>query len=362
MSADVVITGCGVVSPLACSAAELAGRLAAGEQAVDGDGARVAEIPLTVVPAAARSRIGRLDRVCRLTLAAAYLAVDDAALPLPLAVPERVGLVFGTGLGCLLSDAEFYEKVVAQGAPAASPRAFAYTVSSAAAGEVSIALGIHGPNATLHMGMAAGAGALGHAADLIRLGRADVVIAGGADALDTALVEALRAMRLLKTPARSRPFTDAVPGVWPGEGAAIAVLESADHAAARGAPAIARVLAHAAGFEPTLTGRTRVADGIAGVLRQAMTAPPDLVLASAQGTPLDAVEAAALTAAGAGAAPVIAPKAQLGDAFGASSALAAALAPYLAARRVLVSAVCPAGSVGAVLLEPLGARLARPPR
>ena len=81
----------------------------------------------------------------------------------------------------------------------------------------------------------------------------------------------------------------------------------------------------------------------------APSARPDLVLASAHGTPLDALERAALAAAGVGDAPIIAPKSSLGDAFGASSALATAMAPYLDAERVLVSAICPAGSVGALL-------------
>src|SRR6187397_2537119 len=141
--ADVVITGFGVVSPLGHSAPELARRVAAGERAAaDANGVRIGEIPLDAVPPAARTRIGRLDRLCRLALTASFLAIDDAGLALPLERPERVGLVFGTGLGCLLSNAEFYEKVVAHGAAAASPRVFAYTVSSAAAGEVTIALGI----------------------------------------------------------------------------------------------------------------------------------------------------------------------------------------------------------------------------
>lgn len=344
---EVVLSGIGLVSPLGADAAAVAERLRAGERC-----ARVADIPLDVVPPAARTRIGRLDRVCRLALAASYLAVDDAGLALPLAAPERVGLVFGTGLGCLLSDAEFYDKVVSQGAAAASPRVFAYTVSSAAAGEVSIGLGIHGPNTTLHMGMAAGAGAIGYATDLIAGGRADVVLAGGADALDAPLVEGLRAMRLSKTPAQSRPFVDAVPGVWPAEGAAILVLEDAVHAAARGATARARVAGHAAGFEPTLASRAPVADGLIAVLRAVLAdqPPPDLVLASAHGTPLDALERAALDAAGLAGVPIIAPKQGLGDAFGASSAIAAALVPHLGAARVLISAICPGGSIGAVVL------------
>lgn len=351
---EVVITGSGVVSPLGHQARAVARRIAAGERAADDDGggARVGAIPLEVVPAEGRTRIGRLDRVCRLTLAATYLAIDDAGVTLPLARPERVGLVFGTGLGCLLSDAEFYEKVVAQGAAAASPRVFAYTVSSAAAGEVSIALGIHGPNSTLHMGMAAGLGALGHAADLIGQGRADLILAGGADALDAPLIAALRDMRLLKRADQARPFADAVPGVWPAEGAAIAVLEDAAAAAARGARPLARVLGQAAGFEPTLTARAPRPDGLVAVLRRALADQPrpDLILASAHGTPLDAVERAALDGAGLAGIPVLAPKLHLGDAFGASGALAVALAPWFDAERILVSAVCPGGSLGALLL------------
>jgi 3-oxoacyl-[acyl-carrier-protein] synthase II len=347
---DVVITGSGIVSPLGQAAAEVARRIRAGEQ-----NAHIADIPLDGVPAAARTRIGRLDRVCRLALAGSYLAVDDAHLALPLAQPERVGLVFGTGLGCLLTDAEFYDKIVAQGAAAASPRAFAYTVSSAAAGEVSIALGIHGPNTTLHMGMAAGIGALGYAVDLIGQGRAETVLAGGVDALDAPLATALGDMGLLKSPAEARPFVDAVPGVWPSEGAAIAVLEDAAHAAARGADARARVLGHAAGFEPTLTSPTPAADGLAAVLQRTLHGHrrPELVLVSAHGTPLDAVERAALETVGLAGVPRLAPKSHLGDAFGASSALAAAIAPHLGVERVLVSAICPGGSLGAMLLERL---------
>src|SRR6185295_702351 len=108
--------------------------------------------------------------------------VGDAGLPLDLDAGERTGLCFGTALGCLLTNAEYYDKIVEQGPSAASPRLFAYTVSSAAAGEVSIALGIHGPNVTQHVGFAAGLGAVGYGFDLIEMDRADVVLAGGADA------------------------------------------------------------------------------------------------------------------------------------------------------------------------------------
>lgn len=354
MTGAVVITGFGIVSPLGHSLPELARRVAAGEQAATtADGSVIASIPLDVIPAAARTRIGRLDRLCRLALAASYLALDDAAVALPLAAPQRVGLVFGSGLGCLLSNAEFYAKIVAQGAAAASPRAFASTVSSAAAGEVSIALGVHGPNTTMHMGLAAGVAALGYAMDLVGGGRADMVLAGGVDALDAWLATALRDMGLFKTPAQARPFLDAVPGLWPSEGAAIAVVESAAHAAARGARVRARLLAYAAGFEPTLSGRAPLPHGVVATLRRALAGQPApaRVLVSAHGTPCDAIERAALQAVGLGAVPVVAPKACLGDAFGASGAFAAALASAGAPTPALISALCPSGSIAALLVE-----------
>src|SRR5439155_3593013 len=130
-------------------------------------------------------------------------------------------LSFGTGFGCLLTDAAYYQKVVEHGLAAASPRLFAYTVSSAAAGEVSIALGVKGPNVTTHMGFAAGLGAVGYGFDLIQMGKADVVLAGGADVIGPALVTALQDMDLLKPRSAARPFRDAVPGVYPSEAAVV---------------------------------------------------------------------------------------------------------------------------------------------
>jgi len=365
----VVITGFGVVSPLGHSVEELMRRLATGERAasVAGGGVMIDPIPLEAVPVEGRGRIGRLDRVCRLFLAASYLAVRDAALPLPVADAERVGLSFGSGLGCLLSNAEFYAKVVEQGAAAASPRVFAYTVSSAAAGEVSIALGIHGPNATSHMGLAAGLGAIGYGYDLIQLGKADVVLAGGADANGPALVEALRDMRLLKDAQAARPFRDAEPGVWPSEGAAVAVLEREDRARARHARTWARIDGYAAGFEPSFTTRAPDSQGVAAVLRRALAvsrrSPAEIaaVVASAHGTPLDACEDAALrdVLAEAAVKRTVTPKEQLGESFGASGAFGVAIAAGIlaeprpaAASAVLISSLCYSGSLAAMVVSP----------
>jgi len=291
------------------------------------------DIPSDAVPAEGRARLGRLDRLCRLMLQAAHQAVADAGLALDADAAERVGLCFGTGLGCLLTDAEFYQKIVEQGAKAASPRLFAYTVSSAAAGEVSIALGLKGPNATEHAGLAAGLSAVGHAFDWLESGRADAVLAGGGDACGPALVDGLRAMGLLKTAAAARPFRDATPGIRPAEGAVVLVLRNAV------APPRLAVAGYAAGFEPTLAGARPQARGIAETMRRALAqagiagGDVDLVIGSAHGTPLDAAELAAVRDV-LGARPLVfAPKAVFGETFAASPLLGLALLEALRGHR-----------------------------
>ncbi len=339
MTESVWITGLGVVSPLGCTMDDLMRRVAVGERAAsqpDG-GALVEEIPVAAVPADKRARLGRLDRLSRLFFAAAHLAADAAELRIAAEEADRIGLSFGTGLGCLLTNEEYYRKIVAQGPAAASPRLFAATVSSAAAGEVSIALGIHGPNVTAHAGLAAGLGAVGYGCDLIRMGKADAVLAGGADAIGPALADGLRDMGLLKSAEQARPFTDAMPGVWPSEGAVVAVLESAERARQRGARCWGRIDGYAAGFEPSLARRARTPRGIAATMRRALVLggrradEVGAVFASAHGTPLDATEQLALREVFDGARqPIaVAPKAALGESFGASGVLALALAAGL---------------------------------
>lgn len=335
---DVVVTGIGLVSPRGSCLTDLTERFAAGVRAPEGeDFLAIPEsaMPLDVIPAEKRLRIDRMDRLCQLLLVASYLAIEHAGLVLRNTDRERVGLSFGTGLGCLLTNAAYNWKIVEGGPAAASPRLFAYTVSSAAAGEVSIALGIKGPNVTAHMGLAAGLGAVGYGADLIQTGKADVVLAAGADVVGPALVDGLRDLGLLKAASDgTTPFRDAAPGIFPAEGAVVVVLEGAAHARARGAPRLARLEGYSAGFEPTLARHQRAPKGIAATLRRALersgrsVADTGLVFTSAHGTPLDEIERSAVAAVfGSGTDPILfAPKACSGEAFGASGALALALA------------------------------------
>jgi 3-oxoacyl-[acyl-carrier-protein] synthase II len=335
MTGPVVITGLGVISPLGLTPGQVAERFCAGRRALrplsevgvgEAVGAPLDEIPVDVIPADKRSRIGRLDRLCRLFLSAAY---DDVHA-------DRFALSFGTGLGCLLTNAAYNQKLVEHGPAAASPRLFAYTVSSAAAGEVSIALGIKGANVTSHAGLAAGLQAIGHGFDLISMGKADVVLAGGADALGAPLVRGLADMHLLKRRAAD-PFSAPEAGVCPAEGAAVVVLERRDRARQRGARVLARIEGYAAGFEPTLTQRQREGTALADTMRRALARSAraageiGLVIASAHATALDAVELAALRSvlADSSTPAVCAPKTAWGEPFGAQGALAVVLATAL---------------------------------
>lgn len=330
----VAITGFGIVSPLGCSIDEMTEHFLAGAGVESSSGGSVVQdIPIRMLSGETRSRIGRLDRLSRLFLSASHLGVQSAQLIVGDVGGERVGLSFGTGLGCLLTDEEYNRRVVEQGPALASPQLFAYTVSSAAAGEVSIALGIKGPNVTAHMGFAAGLGALGYGFDLIQSGKADVVLAGGADAIGPALIDALRDMCLLKTADRARPFVDATPGLWPAEAAVVAVLERADHARERGAACWGRIRGYAAGFEPTLPDVDGTSTGVVATMQRALQesglSPPEvaLIVASAHGTPTDRIEREAFEQVFAGRVPVVlAPKASIGDSLGASGPLGLALA------------------------------------
>src|SRR5262245_65835715 len=99
----------------------------------------------------------------------------------------RLGIVLGTAFGCLLTNAAFQRRFADGGPSAASPRLFAATVSNAAAGELAIAYRLGGPAITLTAGGVAGLAAVGHALDLLRTGHAEVLVAGGMDAVDAPL-------------------------------------------------------------------------------------------------------------------------------------------------------------------------------
>ena len=247
-------------------------------------------------------------RSVQLALAAARLAIADAQLE---ADPDRVGVVVGTGVGNLDLVESALDRVRAgeRLAPSVAFRVF----SHAAACEIARALDLRGPIATLTSGCNSGADALGLALDWIRLARADVVLVGGTEAeLSPSFFSIMGAARALvvqhnDTPAAaSRPFDQGRDGNVPGEGAAFLVLESAEHAARRGArirAAVRGYASRAAGDRPSYDpfNPAFLPDPMVRAIREALAdagiTPRDVSAVSANGSSsvfYDVVEATAI--------------------------------------------------------------------
>ena len=197
-------------------------------------------------PSAAR----RMERFAQMAVAAARLAIGDASLDLDAIDRSRVGCVLGTGIGGIGAFEEQVRVLAERGPSRVSPRLVAMMIPNMAAGQVAIQLGITGPNDCTVTACAASGHAIARAVDLIRAGRADVVLAGGAESAITPLtVAGFCAARALSTrnddpEGASRPFDSGRDGFVVGEGSTVLVLEDRDSAMARGA----RIYAEIAGY------------------------------------------------------------------------------------------------------------------
>ena len=167
---------------------------------------------------------------------------------------DRVGVMMGVGIGGLEVTGENYKILFDKGPDRVSPLAFPELIPNEAAGNISIALGTKGPAQVVATACASSTDALGFALDMIRAGRADVMVAGGSEAVITEFtVGGFMKMRALstqfnETPEKaSRPFNADRDGFVMGEGAAVLILESEEHAKARGA----KVYAELAGYGAT---------------------------------------------------------------------------------------------------------------
>jgi len=265
-----------------------------------------------------------LDRTGRLALVGVELALADAGWTLERRKSDTVGLVVGTMLSGAHTIGEFDRRALRAGPEYASALDFSNTVLNAPAGQVAIWQHLRGINSTIAAGAASGVQALGYALQLVRTGRADVLVAGGVEDVSFESVLGFsRAGRLASPgdggPCDGVPFDAARTGALLGEGAAFLVLEAEETAAARGARTIGRVSGAANGFDPGALAAT-----IGRALRDADTPAGGIgaVSASAHGSPdLDRREAAAIEVALGTAVPVTAIKAMTGETLGASGAL-----------------------------------------
>jgi 3-oxoacyl-[acyl-carrier-protein] synthase II len=254
----VVVTGLGATTPLGGDVASTWESLVAGRSGARKLPADWAPVPLPVqiaAPAAVdpatvldRVQARRLDRCEQLAIVAAREAWAHAGSPE--VDPDRLAVVVSSGIGGVASTIAAYDIMNDKGWQRLSPYTVPMLMPNGAAGWISIELNARAEVHTTVSACASGAEAIGYAIDIIRAGRADVVLAGGTEAAIIPLnVAAFAAMRALSTrndePERaSRPFDKGRDGFLLGEGAGMVVVESAEHAARRGAP----VHAIAAGF------------------------------------------------------------------------------------------------------------------
>jgi 3-oxoacyl-[acyl-carrier-protein] synthase II len=182
----------------------------------------------------------KADRYCQLAMVAAQQAMEQSGLGQP-ADPFRAGVIIGSGIGGMLTFEEQHSRLIDRGARGVSPMFIPMMISDMAAGLVSIRYGFKGANYCTVSACASGGHAIGSAYDQIKLGHADIMITGGAEsAVCPMALAGFANMKALSTrnddPATaSRPFDAERDGFVLGEGAGILVLESAEHAEARGA-------------------------------------------------------------------------------------------------------------------------------
>jgi 3-oxoacyl-[acyl-carrier-protein] synthase II len=183
----------------------------------------------------------RADRVAQLGVAAAMDAVTDAGLTDAVIDPARCGVIVGTGVGGLTTHEEQERIYMEKGPTRVSPMFVTMMMPNATAALVALQYGFTGPNLCITTACAAGAHAIGEGMRLVRDGSADVVVVGGTEAAITPLaLAAFHRMGALSNrsddpAAASRPFDADRDGFVMGEGAGVLVLESWDHAEARGA-------------------------------------------------------------------------------------------------------------------------------
>jgi 3-oxoacyl-[acyl-carrier-protein] synthase II len=249
----------------------------------------------------------RLDRNVLLSLAAATEGWADAGID-GVYDPSRVGVLFGTAIGGIIGIVEQVETLRDRGPDRVSPYFIPSVLPDTASGQIALQLGIRGPNYAPVSACATGSTSVGEAAEVIRRGDADAVLAGGAEAALTPVILAgFCAMRGLAAeeeypPRASRPFDATRAGFVMGEGACVLVLEELEGARARGAHVYAEVLGygasndayHLATPDPESVG---VAEMMRAALRRAEVEPERVGYINAHGTstPLgDAAETRAI--------------------------------------------------------------------
>ena len=312
----VVITGLGVVSPIGNGLTALSQQVfsgASGVKKIDAPFAEKLDCKLAAQakfdPAEHFSKhsYSMLDRTSQMALHTSIEAVKHAGLNITEDMLPRMGVYVGTGMGGASSVEEGYVRLFKDGASRLKPFTVLMGMNNAAASAIALDFQITGPNQTFSTACSSSAVAIGEAARLIRHGYADVMLAGGAEAMITfGTIKAWEALRTLAEEdeldvSRScKPFSLNRSGLVLGEGAAMLVLESLEHAQVRGATIIAELVGYGTAndsghiTQPSIKGQAAT---MQAALNDAKIAPHaiDYINAHGTGTQMnDATETAAI--------------------------------------------------------------------
>jgi 3-oxoacyl-[acyl-carrier-protein] synthase II len=259
----VVVTGLGCISPVGNDTETVWKNLTAGKSGVSlitqyDTGEHKCKIAGEVKDFDPAAMFGsrearRMDRVTQFSLAASLQAVQHSGLQIDDSNRDRIGVVIGTGIGGLSTLYEQMQVFTERGPSRVSPFLVPMMLPDSSGGMVAIQLGVRGPNMAVVTACATGTNAVGEAGEIIRRGQADVILAGGSEAAIIPIAMAgLSVMTALSNrnddpQGASRPFDLHRDGFVMGEGAAVLVLESLEHAQARHA----RILAELTGYGST---------------------------------------------------------------------------------------------------------------
>lgn len=256
----VVVTGLGLLTPLGVGVENSWNNLIEGRSGI-GRITRfdASELPVRIAgevkgfnPAdyIEEKEIKKMDRFIHLAIAASQMAMDDSALEITKANEERVGVIIGSGIGGMSTIEQYHQALLEKGYRRVTPFFIPMLIINLASGRVSMRFGAKGPNSAVCTACATGTHAIGDAFKIIQRGDADVMIAGGAEAVISPLgVAGFAVMKALSRrndePERaSRPFDRDRDGFVMAEGSGVVVIESLEHALKRGARIYAEVVGY----------------------------------------------------------------------------------------------------------------------
>lgn len=312
----VAITGLGLVSPLGNSPGTFFANLLAGKSGIGRikadfvdqlDNKIAAQADFDPTEHFTKQQIALMDRVSQFSVFTAKQALTDAKLELTPELLPRTGVYLGTGMGGAGSIEEGYVRLYRDGANRLKPFTVLMAMNNAASSQVGLELGLQGPNLTFCTACSSSTVAIGEAFRQIRHGYADIMLAGGSEALLTfGTLKAWEALRTLAqedpedASASCKPFAANRSGLVLGEGAAMIVLEDMQKALARGAHIYGEVTGYGTANDSVhITQPT--ADGQATAMRAALKCaglqPADIGYINAHGTATvlnDATESAAI--------------------------------------------------------------------